>query len=88
MAKVSKKWLAGGLPACASALALVLGCGDAVAQGKTRLTVYTAIENEQLQPYKQAFEADNPNIEIAWVRDRRASSPRACWRRRKIRAPT
>jgi iron(III) transport system substrate-binding protein len=67
MAKVSKKWLAGGLLACASALAF--GSGDALAQSKTRLTVYTAIENEQLDPYKKAFEADNPTVEIAWVRD-------------------
>ena len=36
---------------------------------KTKLTVYTAIENEQLEPFKKAFEADNPTIEIAWVRD-------------------
>jgi iron(III) transport system substrate-binding protein len=58
-------------------LAVILGCAalmpwfasDAGAQGKTRLTVYTALENDQLQPYKQAFEADNPDIEIAWVRD-------------------
>jgi len=42
--------------------------GAAFAQ-KTKLTVYTAIENEQLEPYKKAFEADNPTIEIAWVRD-------------------
>jgi len=42
--------------------------GSAWAQ-KTRLTVYTAIENEQLEPFKKAFEADNPTIEIAWVRD-------------------
>jgi iron(III) transport system substrate-binding protein len=69
MAKVSKKWLAGGLLACASALALVFAGSDAIAQGKTRLTVYTALENDQLEPYKKAFEATNPNIEIAWVRD-------------------
>src|SRR5215471_1310884 len=42
--------------------------GPAFAQ-KTKLTVYTALENEQLDPYKKAFEADNPSIEIAWVRD-------------------
>ena len=42
--------------------------GSAWAQ-KTKLTVYTAIENEQLEPFKKAFEADNPTIEIAWVRD-------------------
>ena len=36
---------------------------------KTKLTVYTALENDQLGPYKQAFEADNADVEIAWVRD-------------------
>lgn len=36
---------------------------------KTKLTVYTALENDQLGPYKQAFEAKNPDIEISWVRD-------------------
>jgi iron(III) transport system substrate-binding protein len=36
---------------------------------KTRLTVYTALENDQLGPYKQAFEAVNPDVEISWVRD-------------------
>ena len=50
------------------ALAAVGLCGPAFAQ-KTKLTVYTAIENEQLDPFKKAFEADNPTIEIAWVRD-------------------
>jgi len=50
------------------ALAALGLCGPAFAQ-KTKLTVYTAIENEQLEPFKKAFEADNPTIEIAWVRD-------------------
>ena len=32
--------------------------------------VYTAIESEQqLQAYKQAFEAKYPDIKIKWVRD-------------------
>src|SRR6185369_16752856 len=50
------------------ALAALGVSGNAFAQ-KTKLTVYTAIENEQLEPFKKAFEADNPTIEIAWVRD-------------------
>ncbi len=50
------------------ALAAVALSSAAFAQ-KTKLTVYTAIENEQLEPFKKAFEADNPTIEIAWVRD-------------------
>src|SRR5476649_1244350 len=52
----------------AALAALGLGGAPAFAQ-KTKLTVYTAIENEQLDPFKKAFEADNPTIEIAWVRD-------------------
>jgi iron(III) transport system substrate-binding protein len=51
-----------------AALAAVAFAQPAFAQ-KTRLTVYTALENDQLEPFKKAFEADNPNIEIAWVRD-------------------
>jgi iron(III) transport system substrate-binding protein len=50
--------------ACAALLFAAAGVGAA-----TRLTVYTALENEQLAPYKKAFEADNPDIEIRWVRD-------------------
>ncbi len=49
-------------------LAAVAFGAPALAQ-KTRLTVYTAVENDQLDPFKKAFEADNPTIEIAWVRD-------------------
>jgi iron(III) transport system substrate-binding protein len=36
---------------------------------KTRLTVYTALENEQLAPYKSAAEAALKDVTIAWVRD-------------------
>ena len=36
---------------------------------KTELTVYTAIENDRLAEYKNAFEKQNPDIEINWVRD-------------------
>src|SRR5262249_61533250 len=52
----------------AAALAAVSFGMPAFAQ-KTKLTVYTALENDQLDPFKKAFEADNPGIEIAWVRD-------------------
>jgi iron(III) transport system substrate-binding protein len=41
----------------------------AFAQQRTKLTVYTALENDQLGPYKQALEADVKDVEIAWVRD-------------------
>lgn len=56
------------LAASVAMLAAVVLAGPASAQ-KTKLTVYTALENEQLEPFKKAFEADNPTIEIAWVRD-------------------
>jgi iron(III) transport system substrate-binding protein len=56
----------------ASVLALPLALLSALpaeAQQRTRLTVYTALENEQLAPFKQAAEAALRDIEIAWVRD-------------------
>lgn len=49
------------------ALAAIVAAGPSHAA--TKLTVYTALENEQLDPYKKAFEADNPGITIQWVRD-------------------
>jgi iron(III) transport system substrate-binding protein len=57
--------LAGRLLAGAVLAALAFG---ASAQ-KTQLTVYTALETDQLKAYQAAFEKANPNIEIVWVRD-------------------
>ena len=58
-----------GLVMCVAALAMsALVAGPALAQ-KTKLTVYTALEPDQLGPYKEAFEKGNPDVEIAWVRD-------------------
>jgi iron(III) transport system substrate-binding protein len=39
------------------------------ALAKTTLVVYTALEADQLKAYKQAFEQDNADLEIRWVRD-------------------
>ena len=39
------------------------------ASAKTVLKVYTALEEEQLPVYKEAFEKANPDIEIEWQRD-------------------
>lgn len=47
--------------------AALLLSGTALAQ--TKLTVYTALENDQLGPFKKAFEETNKDIEITWVRD-------------------
>jgi len=58
-----------GLLLGAAALAVsALMAVPAFAQ-KTRITVYTALENDQMGPYKAAFEAATPDVEIAWVRD-------------------
>ena len=60
-----KRLMKGSLTAAAM---LAVGVMPALAQ-KTTVTVYTALENDQVAPYKAAFEAENPNIEISWVRD-------------------
>jgi len=43
-------------------------CFGASAQ-KTTLTVYTALETDQLKAYEAGFNKVNPNIEIKWVQD-------------------
>jgi iron(III) transport system substrate-binding protein len=55
--------------ALAGTAALALAATAPAFAQKTKLTVYTALENDQLDPFRKAFEADNPAIEIAWVRD-------------------
>ena len=36
---------------------------------KTKLTVYTALENDQLAPFKAEIEKAVPSVDIEWVRD-------------------
>lgn len=50
---------------CAAAAAAVA----AQAQGRTRLEVYSTLEIENLNDFKKAFEAENPDLEIRWTRD-------------------
>ncbi|MCC7218191.1 MAG: putative 2-aminoethylphosphonate ABC transporter substrate-binding protein [Burkholderiales bacterium] len=52
----------------AVAIAAVAAAGAASAQ-KTQLTVYTALETDQLKAYTEGFNKAYPNIEITWVRD-------------------
>ncbi len=52
----------------AGALAL-LAAVPADAQTRTRVTVYTALETDQLAPLKTALEARHRDVEVAWVRD-------------------
>ena len=50
------------------AAALVVAATGAAAQ-KTTLTVYTALETDQIKAYENGFNKANPNIELKWVRD-------------------
>ena len=50
------------------AVLALAAAGTAFAQ-KTQLTVYTALETDQLKAYEAGFTKSNPNIEIKWVRD-------------------
>ena len=55
------------LARCLTGIALVLSAAaTAVAED---LTVYTALEADQLEEYKTAFEAANPDVTINFVRD-------------------
>ncbi len=47
----------------------LLAAGPAAAAERTRVTVYTALENDQLSPFKASIEKAVPEAEIVWVRD-------------------
>ncbi|MCC8998427.1 MAG: putative 2-aminoethylphosphonate ABC transporter substrate-binding protein, partial [Candidatus Contendobacter sp.] len=46
--------------------ALVLAGAAFSLQAKTELLVYTAVEADELAKFKQAIEADNPDLDIKW----------------------
>src|ERR1043165_5915017 len=52
----------------ACALAAIVSIAPASAP-RTKMTMYTALENDQLGPFKQAIEAAVPDVEVVWVRD-------------------
>lgn len=53
--------------AVAAAASLSLLSGAVLA--KTDLLVYTAVEADELKSFKSAFEKENPDVNIKWVRD-------------------
>jgi iron(III) transport system substrate-binding protein len=61
-----KTWLATGLAACRAGADLRRRGGGS---GRTKLTIYTALENDQLVPLKQSIERAVPEAEVVWVRD-------------------
>jgi iron(III) transport system substrate-binding protein len=46
-----------------------VGIAGAATANAEDITVYTALEDDQLAAYKEAFESANPDITINWVRD-------------------
>ena len=56
-----KYWLA--------AAVLLLAAVSASAQQRTRLQVYTTLEVANISDFKKAFESENRDIEIVWLRD-------------------
>ncbi|MEO8507766.1 MAG: putative 2-aminoethylphosphonate ABC transporter substrate-binding protein [Betaproteobacteria bacterium] len=57
------RWLSSAV-----AVAALAAAGVASAQ-KTQLTVYTALETDQLKAYTEGFNKVYPDIELMWVRD-------------------
>jgi iron(III) transport system substrate-binding protein len=56
------------LKAAASTLLVGMLAAPAAAQ-KTKLTIYTALENDQLAPFKTEIEKAVSDVEVEWVRD-------------------
>jgi len=72
--RIARRGFVPSVAVAAVAMIGVAGFGPAnAASTKQTVTVYTALQPEQLPVYEQAFEAANPNIEIEWVRDTAAN---------------
>ena len=57
------------LTGAAAAALLISAFATPVVAQKTKLTVYTALENDQLAPFKAEIEKAIPDVEVEWVRD-------------------
>ena len=57
------------LQALLSFIVLLFLANASCVSAKERLLVYTAVEPEFLPLYKEAFEKENPDIEITYIRD-------------------
>ena len=57
------------LAAIAFACALWLSTDFASGADRARLLVYSTLEPDHIAAFKETFEADNPDIEIVWLRD-------------------
>lgn len=54
----------------AAVMALAAPLPDlAVAQTRTPLIVYSTLEADNISTFKKAFEAENPDVEIVWIRE-------------------
>jgi len=52
-----------------SLLAALIAATAGLAHAETTLTVYTALEADQLKAYQSQFESEYPDVKIKWVRD-------------------
>src|SRR5437899_12453652 len=60
----------GSVLLCVVRVAAVIGfAATTVRAAKATLTVYTAVEADDLKKYAARFNEDHPDIEIKWVRD-------------------
>ena len=51
------------------ALGLMASLSAALAQTKTPITVYSTLVTEHIAEFKVAFEKENPDVEITWIRE-------------------
>ena len=85
MTSPTRRWPA-TLHLATAALLAVLAVGGIVAPtaAQQSLTVYTAVEADDLKKYAARFNEDHPNIQIKWVRDSTTSSARGGRGRRTV----
>ena len=65
-------------------VAIQMGCSSATSKQSEEITVYTAVEADQLKQYQEELHKAYPELKVKWVRDSTGVITAKLWQSRKI----
>ena len=64
-------------------VAIQMGCSSATSKQSEEITVYTAVEADQLKQYQEELHKAYPELKVKWVRDSTGVITAKLWQSRK-----
>ena len=68
-------------------VAIQMGCSSATSKQSEEITVYTAVEADQLKQYQEELHKAYPELKVKWVRDSTGVITAKLWQSRKTHKP-